>query len=259
VGQTINVQGLDALGVTMRSPDSQGFDDKVQAFLAPRSATAVLGLKPYLVFIANKSPRTIVAYSVSFNSTRVNGQPENNWVQFKFADAVAGYGPRQGVFERGREVEPGEERLVAPAFEIVPGQDNDWVGDYAQSQRNEFSDVSSIALIVDAVIFDDGTCAGPNVWQLDKYFLARLDAKQRVYRHIVDDLDSGVTVETAFKRLSDVAGAAPIRLDDEAGLENGIALRDAKRWRVKYGDGAVRPLFHNAIRARPFTITKSLN
>lgn len=131
----IDIKGSDADGVMLISPTNPEFDSRVYSLL-PEGAPVAFELKPCIVIVSNKSSRVVVAYSFTFWFTFRSGESHCNSVHFKYPDAVAntaadapdyGTGIDSAVALRarlkGREICPGEQRVVGADFELWPDAD----------------------------------------------------------------------------------------------------------------------------------------
>jgi hypothetical protein len=158
----IETAGFDAEGVTLTPSTGPGFDARAQAILSGH-ASPVLGLKPYLVIVSNRNPRTIVAYTVSWTVTRRNDSTETNHTQFKFPDAVAGTGNGLSVLQ-GREIGTGEERLVGMGFEVWPAEYVDSYRDFGQHAIDRLGEIRNLRIELEVVVGLELGSAGDDVF-----------------------------------------------------------------------------------------------
>src|ERR1700735_5510995 len=102
-------------GVDPILPGTRKFDDglKVQYH---DIAESVRQLEPYVVLIANRTNRPIVAYSPVFQIERSGNPTVVITPQFKYPNALQ-WVPG-GHLARGRELLPGEQRLAGAEFDI---------------------------------------------------------------------------------------------------------------------------------------------
>ena len=138
-------------------------------------------MTPFVAILSNLSTRTVVAYCIAFESADEGGRSRQNLVHFNYPNAVAGTAPDQTGLPRGREVRPGEERVVGLRFEINPSVDNAWLDEFAKQQGDLAKGLRSLTVEVDAAIFDDGVLVGRDTSGLQQAFEMYLQATQGLY------------------------------------------------------------------------------
>ena len=124
-------------GILLMPSSAFDFDGEAHAILDGQADT-ILGLKPFLVIVTNRSPRTVIAYTVTWTITRRNESTEVYHTQFKFPDAVAGTGAGLNLL-RGREIRPGEQRLLGMGFEAWPVEHLDACRLFGESEKERFA------------------------------------------------------------------------------------------------------------------------
>lgn len=242
--------------ITIVPATASDFDSRVRT-LFPKGAGALLQLKPYLALISNQSSRTIVGCDIVFRAAFANGRNNVHYLQLKYPDAVFRLDD-ETIFPRGREIYPGEERLVGSTFEVSSEEYAEDYRNWGQQQNAELRNAAGLSIELDALIFEDGVLLGPDApgFRGNRYtdhFRAYLRAKQELYRAAVEKLDAGQTVEDVFR-------AFPTRLADQPrnpfGIYPELALEEARRWRKLLGDKGISEALHKAVRV-PFTLRKS--
>ena len=98
------------------------FDDVLERLFGVR-APLISEIKPFLVSVTNHSQHVVVAYTVAFNVSWDDGRTLPYLTQFWYPDAATSV---PGM-PRGREMYPGEERIVGVYFEIDPTREPYWV------------------------------------------------------------------------------------------------------------------------------------
>jgi hypothetical protein len=259
VNLPIRVKGFESVGVTVIPSTAADFDSRVRAMF-PNGAPVVLALKPYLVFVSNRSPRTIVGYNVLFKVTFKDGRSRNTFTQFKYPDAVLKIGT-EAVFPRGREVYPGEQRLVGNGFEIHGEEYLEDYRDWGLQGIARLRNATGLSIELNAVIFEDGVLLGPDTSGLDartgtfsEHFSAYLKANQHLYRTLVEGIESGHSVEEVFRPL-DTRAEPP--LGDPFGIYPQLAAEAACKWRRRLGDQAIFDALKKALREHSFMIRRS--
>ena len=257
VQEPIVVHDFADVGVSLMPPTTAQFDARMEALIADVAGTAA-ALKPYLVILSNHSKRTIVAYCVSFEMTDSTGRVHQSLVHFNYPNAVAESGVGQSGLPRGREVRPGEARVVGTNYEIMPEAGTWWLADFARSQSERFKDTRKLVIGIDAVIFDDGTLVGEDTSELQQAFEKYLNTTQEIYRSVVSRIDLGVSIDDVFQSLRGPAedARAKVRGGDWSGFYYVQAAGDVSRARKKIGDDRVRDVFEKAIRQTPFVVKR---
>jgi hypothetical protein len=238
------------------SPAEAEFDAAVRSLFRGKS-DELLKLKPFLTILSNRSDRTLVGYALEWKITGGAGARITR-SQHKYPDAVAPAAPR-----RGNEIRPGEEKIVVMSIEIDCGR---WGREATEEFYlrqfvdwfDEYRDADALEIGIDAAIFADGECIGPNESRLDQDFAAYVEAKQHYYGIVIQGLDAGMSLDDAFAPIEAVvrANAANPALDhrDVRTLWRRIAAPEVRGWRIKYGDDAVPAIYRAALRTEPFLI-----
>lgn len=245
----IQVTDFDSDGVTLTPATAPEFDARAQSILGG-DASRVLELKPYLAIVENRDPRTLVAYTVSWTTTRRNETSEVHHTQFKFPDAVAGTSNGLAVLH-GREIRTGEDRLVGMGFEVWPPEYVDSYCEFGRQAALGLGEVKQLGIALDAAIFDDGVLLGPDEARLAEHFIEFVHEKQTLYRDIVVGLESGDVKEDVFAPLREAlaqtrSGQVPLlgyrrqAAAEVLGFHNRVALE----------------VFRRALRREPFAIRR---
>jgi len=256
VQPAITIQDFADIGVSLLPPTDPQFDARVKALIQQWTALAV-AVKPHLVILSNRSDRTIVAYCISFLATDGKGGKRQNLVHFNYPNAVAGIGEGGGALPRGREVRPGEGRVIGPHFEIMPDVDNGWLAEYAKQAEVHLKDTRRLAIEIDAVIFEDGSLVGADTSELQTAFEKYLKVSQDIYRSIVANLEADRSIDEVME--SEWAAAREVSAKDDTardGFYRVQAVSDISKLRKQVGDVRVRQAFRDAIRQTPFVIKR---
>jgi hypothetical protein len=258
----IRAIALDKAGVTLVTAASADFEAQVRNE-ARHWADAALLASPQLVIVRNGSPDTIVAYAISFKSTRPDGKWDFHYIEFKYADAVVTTDPEIALMLRDREIRPAEQRLVSRSFEIDPAQDNSWLQTMVDFQKTDLAEFAlgqrfcELEIAVDAVLFEDGRLLGPNQSHMDPRFLLLLERKQELYRTVTELMGSGNSLEDALRIWKSASPVAPETME---GMLNAhtidLAIGDVLRLRARYGVDRAADAIRRAVRQSPFTIRK---
>lgn len=256
----IEIKGSDADGVMLISPTNSEFDSRVYSLL-PEGAPVAFELKPRIVIVSNESSRVVVAYSVTFWFTFRSGKSHRNSVHFKYPDAVANpaadgrnYGTgidsavALGARLRGREIRPGEQRVVGVGFELWPDADVVTYRDSYLEMSEIPEDLTALQIELDAIIFDDGLLLGPDHSGLAEQFAEYVEAKQDVYRGMVERIDGSGVSDDIF---------APLREAVARRSQNPIASEAAAE-ALGLQHNIMRDVFQQVLRPEPFIIRRRI-
>jgi hypothetical protein len=245
----VDVTGLDKAGLFMTSPTAPDFDSRVAALL-PSWVPQVLSLKPCILIISNRSPKTVVAYTLEFQFSSDTSILLTSRIHSKSPAAVAN-GALATV--KGNELRPGSEKVVGVAFEGEPQTQT--LAYYQQTQEEDLLHVTHIRISFDAVLFDDGSFIGPDRAELRRSFEVYLDEQQALYHKFAQALDTGTSLETAFHQVVSPVFDLPIpRPGDAPAVYANVAAQDAIAIRKRFGDEAAAEMFRHAVRDKPFVI-----
>jgi hypothetical protein len=256
VRPSIHAVGLSSEHITLTSPAESEFDPLVRSLFRGNSEE-LLKLKPFLVIVSNDSPRTMVAYTLRWEIELPLGRRSTS----KYPDAVGGSAPM-----RGNEICPGEQQIVPKDMEIDCGRWNgsnpteDFYLRQSAERCEEFADATDIRIGFDAVIFEDGEAIGPNMSSLCDHFAAYVNAKQDFCRSLVQNLDSGQSMDEAFRPIEMVIanGRANPRISrkDALALWPREAAAELRLWRKQHGEAALPGIIRRAVRKEPFVIRR---
>lgn len=244
----VTVSGLPDARVTLVSPDDAHFDDIARPLIGSH-ADRLFALKPLLIVVQNHSLKTIAAVSLIWTLSKTIGGTRM-WTNSTFPDAVIG--PLSGRERPG--IRPGEAHMlgsdiVVEHFDKAPGPEP-WlrsiIDDFVTSRNETMAGVTGAHIALDALIFQDGTLAGPDdESRLAHLFGERVAARQRWLREISATLAAGRSVEDAYAPLvafqADVRqqhGQLPAGTPDEQAtfVEKTNAAADVAQFRKRVGD-----------------------
>jgi hypothetical protein len=198
----VTVSGLDRHGVSLVSPIDPGFDEMARPLIGSR-ADHVFKMKPMLVVVGNDSPRTIVAMSLTWRvSKRVGGLLQRT--NSVFPHVVCG---DQAISRMRPGVRPGEAHVIAAGcvvenLDALEGESDSWIEHFVGERDRALEGATTVAIELDAAIFDDGGLVGANQdgW-LSDLFATYVAAKQDWYRTILAGLDKGQSLDEAYAPL----------------------------------------------------------
>ncbi|MGB2644097.1 MAG: hypothetical protein WBG02_07005 [Candidatus Acidiferrum sp.] len=207
--------------LTVIHPDDAEFDSMLESnFPGVDRLDGYSTVRPYLVLLKNDSSRTVRAYKVAWETQLSTGGSRRS------ASFVERYD--SGLASQRAAMVPGELRLVSESFDAgrdeYQSQDrHSWVATMMSKMqtraRYSSTDTQSITASVDAAIFDDGACVGPDHYQLFIKYQREIDAEQDMAKEILrlfDDKASETEVVAFLKGETDAAAAANASLSGSA-------------------------------------------
>lgn len=267
-GSTVLVTGLPSEGLDLISPEAPVFDTAVRELAPKGEVSFILGLKPLLAILSNRSGHSVVAYATIWKVGYRDGTTKTTNTSVLLVDAVSG-AVGAGVEFSDNENSPilsGERRLVAKDTEFgAPSQKytaqekrdlTNWLRATIEDQKTELGDAREVQLSLDAAIFSDGFIVGPDNSGLDRIFMSKFEAKQSLLQQIVSDLDGGRTFEEAFGPAKALATRELGPSRDPSVIYETLAAQEIVALRKRIGDSAVAATFRQAIRKEPFVIRK---
>jgi hypothetical protein len=132
----------------------------------------------------------------------------------------------------------------------------------AQSQHEHYKNATQVEMGLDAVIFDDGELVGPDHGHLEQHFSVYVNANQSLYKKIVDDTNTGSSIDDVFSKLKAAAVGANMRHGTPGWgfhIYNELAAQEAISWRREHGDTPLIAHFKNALRVTPFVIRRRMD
>jgi hypothetical protein len=261
-GVNLTVTALDGHGVSLLPPTAPEFDRIARPLIGERVADLALGLKPMLTIVSNAREATIVSFSVVWHVTHPSGTTRC-WGHASFPKAVCG--DVLAADEVG--LRAGDRWVHARQVAIHGWGDNDayydqFLGQFVDQEKTLVVNASDLRIELNAVIFADGTLAGPDDdAQLSTLFATYVGAKQAWYRQIVDVFRAGGSVEDAFRPLNRFQADLTARMADvpfgsESALWEVQAAAEARQWLDRLPAQDLRRRLEENIRLEPFVIRR---
>ena len=264
-GQSTNIvtRGLQSETISLISASSATFSTVLRN-LARDKYLAAKELPPFLVILSNRSPNKIVAYALLWKLKRDTGAELTQFVQFKYPDAVAGVPDTGAISLADRSdgsIASGDKKIVAMEFEFQPPLNapdwSTWIHQIAEWQKQQYADVHSVEVDLDAVIFSNGVLSGPDSSELSTHFSTYLAAKQELFRQIAARLNSGSTVEEAFRAIDSMAQPKPSDdINDLSLFYHRLAAQEIRALRKRVGDQDSIVICKEAVREQPFVVRR---
>jgi hypothetical protein len=209
---------LKSYGAVLLCPGHPGFEAGVDLALRRKRSKFVNETMNVSVVLQNTAAKTIIGYSVNWEYKSAGGKTFTRGVVRD--DPAALLNTELGGGTGGTDpstswsIEPGGALLVS-VFTGVGKSEPDvtrwWRTEYVEEITSLISRSLEVTAILDGVMFEDGTFAGPNNNRLFERIVAAFDAVQGFYQHIVgmagnSDLEEEL-VSWARAQLSDTIDA----------------------------------------------------
>jgi hypothetical protein len=259
--------GFDADGVRLITPADVEFDALLETLAAPGWAQTLRQAAPSIVIVANETDQKIVALSTRFS---VAGGPQQgtNSVFFVAPDAIAATELDYGRAS-SKGIPPGREQMIGfdfavPDREYASGftqEESDFydpqVRNWIQTTARKVASARTLHVTFDAVIFDSGRLLGDPSSLLATHFDALVQARQNVYRTVLDKLEAGQSADEVTKRLwpaEELGDSAQLTTEWHAMNEARNAVATLLE---KYGSDGLASVLRRALVPQPFVIRKS--
>jgi hypothetical protein len=209
--------------LTLIQPNDSSFDQLVSTnFPGLDRLDGYAIYRPFLVLLRNDTSHVVRAYMIQWEARSLSGEP------FQLADRIERYSP--ALASERIALAPGEMRLVSDHFDVSPKEyesehQGKWVATMISqagtNSRYSSADPNSAVAAVDAAVFDDGLCVGPDHHQIFLRYQREMDAEHDMADAILRLLDQKApeTDVVAFlKAEADAAAAANQSLSGSAFL-----------------------------------------
>ena len=237
--------------LTLIRPSDSGFDALLTAnFPGLDNLDGYAVYRPFLVLLRNDTSHTVRAYMLQWEARSFSGEP------FRLQDLIERYSPAPAA-ERVA-LGPGEMRLVSDHFDVSPKEyqsqhQHNWVATMmAQAGANvrySSADHNSVVAEVDAAVFDDGLCTGPDHHQVLMHYQRELDAEHDLADAVLRLLDQKAPeadVVAFLKAESDAAAVANQSLSGSAFVYAFYRGRQADRLLAEYRRGGIENVMARA-------------
>ena len=184
-------QTVPARQLTLIQPNDPGFDNLLTTnFPGLARLDGYDTYRPFLVLLRNDTQNTVRAYMLQWEARSLNGEP------FRLQDLIERYDPAPAS-ERVA-LAPGALRLVSDHFDVSPKEyqslhQHNWVAammaQAGANPRYASADPNSVVPAVDAAVFDDGLCVGPDHQQIFMRYQREMDAEHDMADAILRLLD----------------------------------------------------------------------
>lgn len=229
----MHVRDLPEHGLTIISPSDPSFDGKLSALLKGEGNDVADNLKPFSIFIENKSKRTVVAYLIQWCFTAADGR--NDCYRKAFSNPRAlmgGENLSEGMERQSGRIKPNSNRffsLVAldgrGAFRVPMSREE--LEEFKQGKFDgkalllrfsaELEKYTDLTVSIDGAFFDDGTFVGPDTAGFFAQTSAMIDANNDLLNEITLEMSRpNVSRDKVFKQIEKKAKQPEINLDSKS-------------------------------------------
>lgn len=232
---TLHSKDLLEDGLTFVLPSDPSFDAKLADFLKGDSGDAVNLLRPFSVFLENKSNQSVVAYMIQWCFTKSDGT--TNCYRKAFASPKAlmeGEHLSEGVEARSGRIKPNSAiflSLVSPdgsgAFRIssISRDEAEKIRQGAKLDRRdllrrfslELAEYPDVTVSIDGAFFEDGTFVGDNTTGFFEQIKAQVDAKRDLLNELAtESTNPQKSREEVFRRMEAIANQQATDLNSKS-------------------------------------------
>jgi hypothetical protein len=251
----VRVRDLTAHGVRLIPPTDPTFDGIGRPLIGERVADSVLRMKPMLVIVSNESEQTIASFSIVWTTRYEDGLADTTWTHASFPSAISGL---DTIKPDEEAIRPGDRRIEGKGI-VVHGYGrldpyyDQFIEQFVPRRSHNLDRVREREIELNAVIFKDGTLAGPDDQsQLRDLFSTYASAHLGWLRGIRQALDAGQTVADAFgaverfqRGLSDPRDFFHNYHDDPEHFWRVQTSGDVMSWRSRHTDADIPALVRN--------------
>lgn len=222
-------------GLTFVLPSDPSFDARLADFMKGESSDAVNLLKPFSVFLENKSNQSVVAYMIQWCFTKSDGTTDCYRKAFASPKALmeGEYLPEDVELRSGR-IKPHSAiflSLVSPdgsgAFRIstISRDEAEKVRQGAKLDGSELlrrfslelAKYSDVTVSIDGAFFEDGTFVGDNATGFFEQIKAQIDAKRDLLNELAtESTNPRKSRDEVFRRMEGIANQQTADLDSKA-------------------------------------------
>jgi hypothetical protein len=200
-GAGMKALDLKSDGVTLTVPSDPEFEKRIELSLQQNSRSdAVHAVKGISALLQNSSKKVIVGYALRWRFTHPDGTSTLRRVTYVQPGALldAGHAKHPSNVARSTTIAPGESRLISEVSSLGANSQTHLGEDLRVLQRVDeinalVSRSSEVTVAVDAILFDDGSFAGPDETHFIENFVRSFDSVQEFYRHLIELNDFGKT------------------------------------------------------------------
>jgi len=237
----LNTKDLREHNLIVVSPTDPAFEAEVSRITNRKSdklKEQIDALKPFSVLVKNESSNFVIGYALRWDVTQADGTTISHLRSYTEPSTLLGRDTNK-MRDMGAAIAPHSMRYVSimsPVTESDDGLVTSGVGKDVSSQhagqisqlaadKNETALIDllslqlarsqSLTVTLDAAIFDDGTCVGPDSGGLFARLQALVDAQNHLLRDALRGVDQGKPVKQVFDEMALIADQ-PVSLTDKS-------------------------------------------
>lgn len=234
----VHKKDLPEHGLTIIGPSDPSFDALLAARLKGEPSEVMNNFKPFSFFVENKSERMVVAYTIRWCFTKVDGTNDCYVSSLTNPRALMdGENLPEEMIEQSGKIKPNSTRFFSllslegggsisvPANPAEVEQMKQGIapdrGALLRRYGAELSKYSDITFEIDGAFFDDGSFVGPDITGFFEKTKAQISAQYDVLTEITRGLSKpGKTKEDVFKDLETTAGQPEITVNPKSTFDD---------------------------------------
>jgi hypothetical protein len=187
----IHVHDFKKLGVLLVNPGHPDFETTLEIAIGSKTTEFIQLLKEISVVLHNKSPKRIIGYSLNWNYRSLSRGVVHDHPGALVDPGRPGHCP--GLDDSCSVcIDPGSAVLISPLIRIskTTAQTREgWLNENIEEIRCAMNDSTDIKVVLDGVMFEDGSFAGGNANKLFESVVASFDAVQDFYRRFLGNAE----------------------------------------------------------------------
>jgi hypothetical protein len=199
-GASMKACDLASHGVILLPPGHPQFEAGANEALGDKPSELAKAVKNVAVVIRNSSDKTVIGYTLKWQFKAVDGSMTAKSISYVQSAALldAGRAKHPPNLPGGILIPPESKRLVSlfgsMGSDSHPGLKVDAnVQQQIDKIKALINQSSEVTVVLDSVLFEDGSSAGPNETHALDDFVKSFDGLQAFYRHAMQLVDSGTS------------------------------------------------------------------
>jgi hypothetical protein len=250
----MKVRDLKSYGIILLPPGHPHFEAAVEQALGDKRSDLAKAVKNISVVIRNNSDKTVIGYSLKWQFKAADGKEASKEFRFVQSGALLDGGSAKNPpnLPGSILIRPEGQRLVSVFASLgadsppgpAPHPDVQQRIEQFTAMANQSSEV---IVVLDCILFEDGTFAGPNESHFLEEFVQSFDVLQEFYQHLARLADTSASeseitawVKTKMDTLPiadnskfnrHVAASEFLAVRDRFGLAEAISLAKSKLYK----------------------------
>ena len=199
-GASMKARDLASYGVILLPPGHPQFEAGANEALGDQPSELAKAVKNVAVVIRNASDKTVIGYTLKWQFKAADGSIAAKSISYVQSAALldGGRAKHPPNLPGGILIRPESKRLVSLFGSMGSDSHPGFKADANVQQQIDkikalINQSSEVIVLLDSVLFEDGSSAGPNETHAVDEFVKSFDALQEFYRHAMQLVDSGAS------------------------------------------------------------------